>query len=420
MNYKETLEYIENLQSLGSKPGLSRVTELAKLMKNPQNDLKIIHVTGTNGKGSTCAMIESVLVKAGYKVGKFSSPWIEKINEYIYINGTPLSDEDFANAMSAAKEFADKMEDHPTEFEVVTVAAYNWFKLQKCDIVIMETGMGGIGDATNIIENPVVSIITNVAMDHTKFLGETVEEIAENKAGIIKENCPVLFGGEDEKALKVIEKIAAERKAELFTTDKPDVKSSGIRGSKFEYRGLDLEIPLAGEYQPQNAATAFDALDILASVGFEISDEDIISGFLAVKWKGRFEILSENPLFIFDGGHNIHGILYAALSIKKYFGEKVNVLTGVLADKEYARMADILSPLAENVFTVTPDNPRALSAEKYAEVFHSKGVSAIACETVSEGVKKALELSAKENRPLIAIGSLYMYKDVKKAVAYEL
>lgn len=415
MNYQESLEYIKSLQALGSKPGLSRVTELARLMGNPQNELKIIHVTGTNGKGSSCAMIESVLIKSGYKIGKFSSPWIEKINEYVSVSGEPLSDADFAKALSEAADFADKMTDHPTEFEVITVAAYNWFKKQKCDIVIIETGMGGVGDATNIIEKPILSVITNVAMDHTGFLGETLEEIAENKAGIIKEKVPILFGGEDEKALKVIENIANEKKAELFTTDKPDVIKSDIYGSTFEYRGLELKIPLAGEYQPQNAVTAFDTLDILASLGFEISDEDIISGFADVKWKGRFEILQKDPLFIFDGGHNIHGILYAALSIKKYFGEKVNVLTGVMADKKYARMADILSPLAQNVFTVTPDNPRALDAEKYAEVFRGKGIDAIACESVADGVKKALELSKKENRPLIAIGSLYMYKDVKKA-----
>ena len=417
MNYKETLDYIESLQNLGSKPGLSRVSELARLMGNPQNELKIIHVTGTNGKGSACAMIESVLVKAGYKTGKFSSPWIEKINEYICIGGQPLTDDEFAEAVSEAAAFADKMDDHPTEFELITVAAYNWFKKQNCNVVIVETGMGGLGDATNIIENPLLSVITNVAMDHTKFLGETIEEIAGNKAGIIKEKCPVLFGGDDETALKVIEKIASEKKSELFTTDKPDVKTSGISGSSFEYRGLELAIPLAGEYQPQNAATAFDALDILAASGFEISDDDIFSGFAEVKWKGRFEILSENPLFIFDGGHNIHGILYAALSIKKYFGEKVNVLTGVMADKEYVRMADILSPLAEAVFTVTPDNPRALDAEKYAEVFRKKGINAVACESVAKGVKKALNLSKKEDRPLVAIGSLYMYKDIKKQVS---
>ena len=415
MNYKDSLDYIKDLQTLGSKPGISRVCELAGLMGNPQNDLKIIHVTGTNGKGSTCAMIESVLIKSGFKTGKFSSPWIEKINEYISVSGNPLSDTDFAKALTEVADIADKMVDHPTEFEVITVAAYNCFKKEKCDIVIIETGMGGTGDATNIIETPILSVITNVAMDHTKFLGDTLEEIAENKAGIIKENCPVLFGGDDEKVLKVIEKIADEKKAEFFTTDKPDIISSNIYGSEFEYRGLTIKIPLAGECQPHNVATAIDAIDILVSQGFEVSDEDIINGLSNVRWKGRFEVLSEDPLFVFDGGHNIHGIMYAALSIKKYFGEKVNILTGVLADKDYEKMADIISPFASTVFTVTPDNPRALTAEKFADVFRNKGVNTISSESVSEGVKKALELSKKENRPLITIGSLYMYKDVKKA-----
>ena len=415
MNYQETLEYIDELKILGSKPGLSRVTELAGLMGNPQNDLKIIHVTGTNGKGSTCSMIESVLINAGYKTGKFSSPWIEKINEYICIGANPLTDSDFAKAVTDVKVFADKMADRPTEFEIITVAAFTWFKKQKCDIVIMETGMGGLGDATNIVETPLLSVITNVAIDHTKFLGNSISEIAENKSGIIKEGCPVLFGGDDEKALKVIEKTANDKKAELFTTDKPDVLSSEISGSRFEYRGLEVEIPLAGEYQPQNAATAIDAIDILSSCGFDISDQNISEGLKNVRWKGRFEVLSKHPLFLFDGGHNMQGILYSVMSIKKYFGEKVNILTGVLADKEYEKMAAVLAAVAENVFTVTPDNPRALHAEKYAQVFLKKGIKAVFCESVEEGVEKALELSKKENRPLIAIGSLYMYKDIKKA-----
>lgn len=414
MNYKETLGFIESLQNLGSKPGLSRVTELIKLLGNPHEDLKIIHVTGTNGKGSTCTMIERILIQAGYKTGKFSSPWIEKINEYIWISGKPVSDEKFAEIVTAAKEAAEKIEDKPTEFEIITAAAFYCFKQEKCDVVILETGMGGHADATNIVESPILSVITNVAMDHAKFLGNTIEDITENKAGIIKEKRPVLFGGEDEKALKVIERIAAEKKAEFFTTDKPDIISSGIHGSEFEYRGIKVKIPLAGEYQPQNAATAIDAIDILASQGFEVSDEDIMDGLLNVKWKGRFEILSTDPLFVFDGGHNIHGIMYAALSIKKYFGEKVNILTGVMADKEYEKMADIISPFTSTVFTVTPDNPRALSAEKYADVFLKKGVNTITCESVSDGVRKALDLSKKESRPLVAIGSLYMYKDIIK------
>lgn len=414
MNYQQSLEYLKELQNLGSKPGLSRVTELVNRLGNPQNDLKIIHVTGTNGKGSVCAMIESVLVSAGYKTGKFSSPWIETPNEYISICGAPITDEEFAGILTYIKKYAEKIEDTPTEFETVTGAAFEFFRQQKCDIVIVETGMGGLEDATNFIEAPILSVITNVALDHTKFLGSTVEEIAENKAGIIKHKAPVLFGGEDETAVKVIEKIADKNKSEFFITEKPDVISSEITGSELEYRGLHINIPLAGEYQPQNAATAIDAIDILSSCGFDIPDENILDGLAKVKWKGRFEVLSTNPLFIFDGGHNMHGILYAAMSIKKYFGEKVNILTGVMADKEYEKMAEVLAALADTVFTVTPDNPRALTAEKYAEVFDRKGIKTISCKTVEEGVQKALALSAKENRPLIAIGSLYMYKDIIK------
>ncbi len=416
MTYEESLEYINKLRSLGSKPGLCRITELIKLIDNPHKDLKIVHVTGTNGKGSVCAMIESVLIKAGYKTGRFSSPWIEKINEYISVCGEPISDSDFSEVLTYVKSFANEMEDKPTEFEVITAVAFEHFKREKCNVVIIESGMGGLSDATNFIDEPILSIVTNVAMDHANFLGESIEEISKQKAGIIKKGVPVLFGGDDETAVKIIEKTAEKLKSEFYKADKPDVVLSNISGSEIEYRGLKVKLSLAGEYQPENAATAFDALDILSSLGFDISDEDIISGFESVKWKGRFEILSTDPLFIFDGGHNIHGVLYAALSIKKYFaGQKVNILTGVMADKEYARMAEILSPLAETVFTVTPDNPRALMAEKYAEVFKEKGTNAIAYGSVDEGVKKAHELSKKQNRPLVAIGSLYMYNDIKKA-----
>lgn len=415
MTYQESLEYLKKLQNLGSKPGLSRVAELTHKLGNPQNDLKVVHVTGTNGKGSTCAMIESVLVCAGYKTGRFSSPWIERLNEYISVCGKPIADDDFATLLTYIKSVAEKMSDTPTEFETMTAAAFEYFRQQKCDVVIIETGMGGLNDATNVIDAPILSVITNVALDHTKFLGNSIDEIAENKAGIIKNKAPVLFGGEDETALKVIEKIAEEKKSELFVTDKPDIISSDISGSRFVYRGLEINISLVGEYQPQNAATAIDALDILCSCGFDIPDEKIIQGLSTTKWKGRFEILSGEPLFVFDGGHNMHGILYAAMSIKKYFGGKVNILTGVMADKDYEKMAGVLSALASTVFTVTPDNPRALDAETYAGIFRTKGVNTLVCSDVADGVKKALELSKKENRPLVAIGSLYMYKDVKKA-----
>ncbi|MFA7636593.1 MAG: folylpolyglutamate synthase/dihydrofolate synthase family protein [Monoglobales bacterium] len=413
MNYKAALDYFDSLKYLGSKPGLERVAELADRLGNPHKDLKIVHVTGTNGKGSTCAMLEQILLEAGYKTGRFSSPWIEKITEQITYCGDMISEDDFADVIGSVKKHCDEMADRPTEFETLTVAAFCWFKRKNCDIVIIEAGMGGKGDATNFIENPILSVITNVALDHTNYLGKTISEIAEHKAGIIKENVPVLFGGDDETALKVIEKTASAKNSELFRTKNPNVISSGIYGSEIEYRGLKLKLSLAGEYQPNNAATTIDAADILAGQGFNISDEDITIGLSKVKWKGRFEILSEDPLFIFDGGHNLQGILYAALSIKKYFGEeKVNILTGVLADKDYKKMADVLSSLASAVFTVTPDNPRALDSVKYAEVFRENGVDATACGSVKEALKKALDLSKREGRPLIAIGSLYLYKDI--------
>lgn len=413
MTYEESLEYIEKLKILGSKPGLSRVTELAENMGNPHKNLKIIHVTGTNGKGSVCAMLDTILQKAGFKTGRFSSPWIERINEYISVNGNEISDENFAELICEVKTKSDEMADSPTEFEMIAVAALSYFVKEKCDIVIVETGMGGLEDATNFIETPVLSIITGVAIDHTKFLGETVEEIALQKAGIVKEGVPVLFGGDDEAALKVIEKNATEKKAEFYSTDEKalDVISSDIYGNKFIYRGIEIELALAGAYQLKNAMTAIDAVDILATQGIEIADENIVAGMASVKWKGRFEILNEKPLLIFDGGHNVNGVLNFAKTVKDYFGdEKVNIITGILADKEYKKIAKILSMLADEVFTVTPDNPRALPAEEYAKVFEENGIKATSFKNISDAVKTALEKKIST----FAVGSLYMYKDVKK------
>lgn len=414
MTYEESLEYIKKLKTLGSKPGLSRVTELAEKMGNPQNNLKIVHVTGTNGKGSVCAMLDSILLNAGYKTGRFSSPWIEKINEYISVNGREISDDDFAKLVLKVKDKADQMAESPTEFEFISVAAFEYFKEENCDIVIAETGMGGLSDATNFIENPILSIITGVAIDHTKFLGETIEEIATQKAGIIKEGAPVLFGGDEDSAYKVIEKAANKINSEVFATDEKslDIISSDIYGNKFIYRGLEISTSLAGEYQQKNAMTAIDAADILTMQGLDISDESIIDGLKDVKWKGRFEVLNENPLLIFDGGHNVNGILNFAKTVKDYFGDKkVNIITGILADKEYKKIAKILSMLADEVFTVTPDNTRALSAEKYAKVFEENGIKATAFKNISDAVKTAL----KKSIPVFAVGSLYMYKDIKKA-----
>lgn len=418
MTYEESLDYIESLKLLGSKPGLSRVTDLAEKMGNSQNKLKIIHVTGTNGKGSVCAMLDSILRKAGFKTGRFSSPWIEKINEYISINGSEISNDDFAKLILEVKNKADKMAESPTEFEFMVVAAFEHFKKENCDTVIVETGMGGLSDATNIIKNPILSIITGVAIDHTKFLGETVEEIAAQKAGIIKDGVPVLFGGDDESAYKVIEKVANEKKAEVYKTDEKSLNiiSSDICGNKFAYRGLEVSTNLAGEYQPINAMTVIDAVDVLSTQGIEIDDENIIDGLKEVKWKGRFEVLKTKPVLIFDGGHNVNGVLNFAKTVKDYYGDKkVNIITGTLQDKEYKKIANILSLLANEVFTVTPDNPRALDAKEYKKVFEEKGVKTTAYEHITDAVKMALEISEEQNIPLFAVGSLYMYKDIKKA-----
>lgn len=429
MDYKETLEYIHSVSWLGSRPGLERITELCERLSHPEEGLSFIHVTGTNGKGSTCAMTESILRAAGYKTGLFTSPFVRCFNERIAINGIPVSNEVLCQATEIVKAEADKMQSPPTEFELITAIALVIFKLEKCDAVVLEVGMGGRLDSTNIIKSPLVSVITGVSLDHTAILGDTVEKIAKEKAGIIKKGCPVLYGGRDipnvsegsegEDAYRVIRKAAEENGSALAYCDYGElkIKSSDLNGTVFDYKDhKDISLSLLGLYQPENAVKAIETAEILRKRGFKISDEDIREGLKGAKWQARFEKLSQSPLVIYDGSHNPEGIEAARTALSYYFkNERVNLLTGVMADKDYTEMAKKLAPFAKKVFTVTPSNPRSLSASALAEVYGELSVSAENFDSVYEGFKTAYYDSIKENVPLVCLGSLYMYAEVAEA-----
>lgn len=414
MNYDEALTYIHGVSNFFCKPGLDRIKELCAGLGNPQKDLKFIHVAGTNGKGSVCSMLDSVLRKAGYKVGLYTSPYVLKFNERIRVGGEMISNSDLARLTETVKTVAEKMEDKPTEFELITAIAFQYFKEVGCQIVILEVGMGGRLDATNIIDTPLLSIITGIALDHTAFLGDTIEKIAVEKAGIIKKNSTVLYGGEDRSAEAVIKEVAKQNNSTLHKTDysKLQIINSDLYGSTFNYKSREaLKVSLLGSYQPRNAAIVIDALDLLSKMEISFYEEEIYSGLNEAKWPARFEIIKKDPLIIFDGAHNYQGITAAVESVKNYFKDKrVVVLTGVLSDKDYMSIAKSISQIALCAYTITPDNPRALSAEKYTEVIAKNGIEAIPCSDISEALNLAIAKAKNESTALLCLGSLYTYE----------
>ena len=420
MNYEETLKYIHKVSWTGSRPGLERTEELLSMMGNPQNKLKYIHVAGTNGKGSVCSMLSTVLRRAGYKTGLYTSPFVRYFNERMMIDGQMISNEELSCITEYVKQFADKMEDVPTEFELITAIAFEYFSRNKCDIVVLETGMGGRLDSTNIINTTVLSVITGIALDHTAYLGDTLGAIATEKAGIIKNNIPVVYGGKSVEAYEAISKVAKEKNSILHTAT--DSEFSNI---EFSLRGCTLDTPqfkklyvsLVGDYQPSNIATALKCLSVLKSIGMNIGEEEIRSGMAEVYWPARFEIINEEPLMIYDGAHNPEGLRACVDSIKRFFGEKkVNIISGVMADKDVNSMLPVIAEVADEVFTVTPNNPRSMDSKVYAEYFNNYGIKAYAYETIDEGVKNALDSSAKKGCTLVSLGTLYMYGDIRDAL----
>ncbi|MBE6717904.1 MAG: bifunctional folylpolyglutamate synthase/dihydrofolate synthase [Ruminococcaceae bacterium] len=420
MNYKETLEYIHSVCWKGSRPGLERTEKLLEMMGNPQNNTKYVHVAGTNGKGSVCSMLSSVLREAGYKTGLYTSPFVRYFNERMAIDGEMISNAELSEITEYVKRFADKMEDVPTEFELITAIAFEYFSRNKCDIVVLETGMGGRLDSTNIITSTELSVITGIALDHTAYLGNTIGEIAAEKAGIIKNGRPVVFGGKSIEAYEVIEKIAKSNNSTLYTASEnelDDVEFS-LYGCSFdtdEYK--KLFVSLVGDYQPSNIATALKCIGVLKNIGYNITEDALREGLKKVYWPARFEIINKDPLMIYDGAHNPEGLRGCVDSVKRFFGDqKVNIISGVMKDKNVDEMLPTVREIANEVFTVIPDNPRSMDSKTYADYYNKFGIKATAFDTIEEGVRAALEASKEQGRPLVALGTLYMYGDVRTAL----
>ncbi|MBQ9133275.1 MAG: bifunctional folylpolyglutamate synthase/dihydrofolate synthase [Clostridia bacterium] len=417
MNYTQALEYIHSVSWRGSVPGLSRIRELCERMGHPEKGLRCIHIAGTNGKGSTAAYLTSILRAAGYRVGTFTSPYVRTFNERIAIDGRPVSNYLLAKAVEAAKPHADAMADRPTEFELITAVGFEIFRRKKVDIVVLEVGLGGRYDSTNIIESPLLSVITGIAFDHMQLLGNTLAEIASEKAGIIKKGCPVVMAKLADEAKQVIEAEAKAQNAPLGEVD-PDaitVHADTLLGIEMDYKERGgIRTALIGGYQPRNIALVCEAVDALRKVGVPISEDALYEGIAAAKWPARFELLSSEPPVVFDGGHNEEGVRAAIETAKHVFGEKVIILTGVMADKAYAPMADLIAPVAREVFTLKPDNPRAMEADALAAVYTARGVAAKGYPTIAAALKAARRRAKQLGAPLLILGSLYLYKDIYK------
>jgi len=417
MGYEQALDYIHHVTWRGSRFGLERTRELLEKLGNPHKDLKFVHIAGTNGKGSTLTMLASIFQAAGYTTGSYTSPFIDRFNERMQVNGAQIGDDELAEITSYIKPFADGMADHPTEFELVTAIAMLYFKAHACDIVMLEVGMGGELDSTNVIEVPELAIITNIGLDHTRELGPSFSDIAKAKAGIIKEQGDVLIYGQNAEADAVFRAACKERGARLHITDHSRVRQTGIDLEALhfdflpDYTGLCCH--LIGRYQLNNAAVALSAVELLRQKGWHLDEAAVRTGLAAATWPARFEVLGHEPLFIIDGGHNPQGVEAAIESLQAHLpGQKIVFLLGVMADKDVSAMLRQIIPLAQAIITVTPDNPRALSANLLAARAKELGFPAVESESIRQGVDMARQ-TAGPNGAVCTLGSLYMLGDIR-------
>lgn len=420
MTYEEALDYIHSVCWKGSRPGLSRITELMHRLEDPQRDMKFIHIVGTNGKGSTAAMLSSVLTEAGFRTGLFTSPYLICFRERMQICNEMIPEDELAEITELVRPFAEAMEDKPTEFELITAIALMWFARKHCDLVVLEAGMGGALDSTNVIPAPEVAVFTNIGLDHTEYLGDTVEAIAATKAGILKPGCDCVLYPNTPSVERVIESRCAAQGVSLSVPDvsRLTLQSRSLEGQVFSYADrLDLHLPLLGAHQLCNAAVVLTVLDCLGRRGWAIPERAVREGLAKTRWQGRFEVLSRDPLCLLDGGHNPQCMQALYQAIREYLpGQKLVVLTGVLADKDYAAMYDETAPLAAEFITVTPPNPRALPARELARFLERYEKPVQVCETIEEGVDTALCRARTQGAAVLAYGSLYMAGAIRERV----
>lgn len=419
MTYNEAMEKIDSLLVFGSRPGLERIRKLLDLMGNPQDKLKYVHVAGTNGKGSVCNMTASVLTKAGYKTGLFTSPHITGFGERMQINFERISESDIVEQVERLFPIVEKLRENGdviTEFEFVTAIAFNWFSEQKCDVVVLETGLGGRFDSTNVITTPLCSVITSISLDHTAVLGDTLGKIAAEKCGIIKENGNTVFAFQEDEVNEEVVRTAYERNNVLYNPIKLPVLSSDITGSEVDYSGLKIKLPLIGEHQIFNLGLVLSTVLALRKSGLSISDEALKNGIEAVKMPARFELVSKAPLIVLDGAHNPGGLRALAESIEKYLsGKKIICVMGMLKDKDCKSSLKYLDGKLHKLITTTvKDSPRRQTAEELKKTASEYFSDIIAEEDALKATRLAIDTAEKtENGAVLVCGSLYLASDIR-------
>lgn len=426
MKYEEAMKYITEVGNFGSNYGLERTYKLLEHLGNPERDLKLIHIAGTNGKGSTTSMITEILMGEGYKVGMYTSPFIEEFEERIQINRNNIPKESLAILMDEIKVAVDKVIEagynHPTEFEIITVLMLLYFKKENIDFGVIEVGLGGTLDSTNVIK-PIIQVITSISFDHTNLLGNTLEKIAREKAGIIKKGIPTVIYPQQEEVLKVIKNKCFEMDSELYIANNENLKFKNIVNLDKPYQLLkynneiDILLPLLGEHQIINLSVAMQAIEVLNNKNIiDISIANIVKSIKNVSWKGRLEVLSNNPYVVIDGAHNIQGIKTLSRNIKKYFKyENLYLILGILADKDVEEMIKIITPMAKKVYSVTPNSIRGELAESLKDEVSKFNKNCKAFDKYEEAYLEALN-DAFEKDLILASGSLYMIGDMRKII----
>ena len=421
MNYIEARQYIEEAMTLGSVLGLSNIRELLNRINNPQDRIKIIHVAGTNGKGSTIAYLNSIFMEAGYKVGRYISPAVFSYRERMQINGVDISEWEFALILSDVKEHVDEMLNdgyaHPTAFEIETAIAYEYFYRNGCDVAIIETGLGGLEDATNVIKSPLACVITDISLDHTGILGDTLEEIAMQKAGIIMAKSRVVLSNQREEVVSVVKAVVNKMNGELYITGNAVDIVYGKGMTSFTYDEERYDTHMLGSYQIRNAINAIETARVLAVNDFDISGKDIYMGIKNASWAGRFEKINDKPEIYIDGAHNPDAADRFVETLDKYFTEEKKIfIMGVLADKDYEEVVKRTACYGECIITVTPDNARALDGAELANAIRHYNSNVEYEKDMKKAVKLAIKKAKKVKGMVIAFGSLSYLGEIKNIV----
>lgn len=433
MNYNEAIKYIHETEKFGSILGLSNIELLLKLLNNPQEKLKFIHIAGTNGKGSISTMLSNILTSSGYKTGLYTSPYIERFNERIKINNIDIIDEDIAKYISIIKEKIEYMiknyNTHPTEFEIITALAFLYFYEKEVDIIILEVGLGGRLDATNIIKSPILEIIASISLDHTDYLGNTLKEIAYEKSGIIKKNTNVVVYPSNKEALEEIKRVAKENNATIYETKKEDItlikttkEYTSLKYNKQNVFNIDkFNLSLLGTHQAYNSLCVLKALEILkAKENYNITKDTILTSLENTYFAGRFEIINKSPYIILDGGHNIDGINAFVNNINLYFDQKINLFFGMLNDKDIDSSLKSLLTVSKKIYTITPNNNRACSSkDMYKKIRNLNNNIDVEIINNNKDILKYIDLS--NNSEIYAfVGSLYSIGEIRKIIKNKL